>query len=420
MFLSSLRLHNIRCFADAFIDFDADASGANRKWTVLLGENGTGKSTVLRSASLALAGPDALTELLGDPADWLRMGADSGFIETTIETKRGERRNLRLDFQRGDTISSFVSRSIEGLAPLVDALSHTSRNYFVAAYGATRRLGMQGSSSDRAASRFRHPRSRSVATLFDRDVELNPLESWAMDLDYRHPEGLTTVRDVLSDFLPGVDFATIDKQSRRLLFDTPDGPVPLHQLSEGYKNVAAWIGDLLFRISETFEDYRSPLSTRGLLVIDEIDLHLHPVWQRRLIDFLDRKLPNIQLLVTTHSPVTAQQAGPNAIHVLKRGPEAVSIEPFAPDPGGLLVNQLLMTEAFGLKTDESLRQEQDRDRLRTLSRAERLTAAESLEVEVLAKSVASVAPPSPTLLRDDQMRFLEEVKATLEKASGRQ
>ena len=67
--------------------------------------------------------------------------------------------------------------------------------------------------------------------------------------------------------------------------------------------VAAWIGDLLYRITETFEDYRAPLEARGLLLVDEIGLHLHPSWQRQLLDYISRKLPNFQRVVTTHSPM---------------------------------------------------------------------------------------------------------------------
>ena len=94
MYLSKVRLQNIRCFEDAVIDFDL-AVGVNRKWTVLLGENGTGKSIVLKSIGLLLAGSEALVELLKRPDDWLRKGAESGSIEGVIECQR--RRNPRSD-----------------------------------------------------------------------------------------------------------------------------------------------------------------------------------------------------------------------------------------------------------------------------------------------------------------------------------
>jgi predicted ATP-binding protein involved in virulence len=98
-----------------------------------------------------------------------------------------------------------------------------------------------------------------------------------MDLDYRlNRVGLRTVTDTLSDFLPEMAFSRIDKDKRELIFKTPDGEVPLQHLSDGYQNVAAWVGDLLYRLSQVFEDYKNPLGARGLLLIDEVDLHLHP------------------------------------------------------------------------------------------------------------------------------------------------
>ena len=84
----------------------------------------------------------------------------------------------------------------------------------------------------------------------------------------------------LKDLLPGSRLTRIDRDQRELIFATRDGELPLDQLSEGYQNMAAWCGDLLYRITEVYKDYKSPLSARGLLLIDEIDLHLHPVWQR--------------------------------------------------------------------------------------------------------------------------------------------
>jgi predicted ATPase len=418
MFLKRLVLENVRCFKSLDIDFELPG-GQNRKWTVLLGENGSGKSTVLRAIALMLAGSDALPEVLGEPQDWVREGAKHARIDLEIETAKGEDRDLTLSFGPNESVSRIISNSLKGLAPLNNALEHASRNYFTAAYGATRRLGA-GRIDLNESGRFRHLRARALATLFDRDSELNPLESWAMDLDYRDSEGLQTVRGVLSDFLPGLTFAGIDKRRRHLVFDTPDGAVPLQQLSEGYQNVAAWIGDLLFRVTETFEDYRAPLNARGVLIIDEVDLHLHPVWQRRLISFLDNKLKNLQLVVTTHSAVTAQQAGPEAIHVLRRGRQGVQIEKFESNPGELLVSQLLMTDAFGLETDESLEVEKKKKRHQKLTKMSKLTAKQQSELKRLERQLGALegTTPSRPTLHKDQVELLRRLEGEIK--GGRQ
>ena len=75
----------------------------------------------------------------------------------------------------------------------------------------------------------------------------------------------------MKDFLPGISFHSIVRDKKQVLFETVDGIISLDQLSDGYQNMAAWIGDLLYRITETFRDYNNPLSARGVLLIDEID-----------------------------------------------------------------------------------------------------------------------------------------------------
>ena len=159
---------------------------------------------------------------------------------------------------------------------------------------------------------------------------------------------------VLSNLLPEIKFHRIDKQNGHLLFETPDGIVPLHCLSDGYLAMAAWIGDLLFRVLENSDDLKEqPLTTKGLLLIDEVDLHLHPKRQRELLSFLDEWLPNFQFVVTTHSPMTAQQAGEGELHCLMRERRKIHLYPFSGAPNTLLLHQLVMSPAFGLDTDES-------------------------------------------------------------------
>ncbi len=416
MFLSYLRLKNIRCFSDVEIDFDvfsADQTDErNRKWTVLLGENGTGKSTVLKSAALLAAGSDALVDLMGDSDDWLRLGADRGSIEGVIETAGHERRELRIELERGESISRFIARSQETLDRLNAALDHTTRSYPVFAYGASRRLGGTVSAA-RNRDKLRSPRARSMASLFFRDAELHPLEKWAVDLDYR-TDGteIGIVRDVLSDFLPDLQFAKIDKSTGRLLFDTADGLVPLEQLSDGYQNVAAWVGDLLYQISDTFDDYKDPLSARGLLIIDEVDLHLHPKWQRTLIDFLEKRLPNMQILCTTHSVVTAQQTPEHSLYYcIRSGDEPASIERFAGNPGSLLLNQLIVTEAFGQIPDESLDVEAAKDRYRALSRKSDKDHGDQLEMRQLEARIGAVPddPQEDIRLTAEQRELMQSV-----------
>ncbi|KKO08325.1 hypothetical protein LCGC14_0042630 [marine sediment metagenome] len=391
MFFTSIRLSNIRCFKDAFVDFDLPG-GNNRKWTIFTGENGSGKSTILKSIGLVMAGSDALPELIGNPDDWIMMGADLGEIIAEIETANGKKRKISLSIKRGEGMTKFIKRSSDTLALLNDALEHTTRSYLTIGFGASRRLSEPGL-SDRGHSGRTHPRARSMLSLFDPSATLNPLESWAMQLDYSTDgSGLDVIRAVLSDFLPEMKFSHIDKQKEALIFETEDGKVPLRSLSDGYQSVAAWVGDLLYQITNTFGDYKDPLSARGLLIIDEVDLHLHPKWQRRLLDFLEDRLPKMQLIVTTHSVVTAQQAPFGALHYCVRRDGSPVVELFDIDPGNLLLNQLIATEAFGQMSDESVQVELAKNEYREIQRKEDKTTADEERLKALSE-VLGARPP---------------------------
>ncbi len=389
MFLKKIHLKDVRCFDDLTLSFDRpedeqqeeDNGQQNQRWTVILGENGSGKSTILKAIALVTAGSDALAELLDDPQSWIKYRKDGCRIEAILETEDRKDRTIALHIKKGDSISRVLERNSKSLEPLNTALEHAKRNYFVAGYGTSRRLSV-ARSYQRQAFLFKQTRNRNIATLFEPDAMLYQFESWAIDLDYREEQGgLRVVKEVLNDFLPGVSLSHIDKENSRLMMKVDGSIIPLQNLSDGYQNVAAWIGDLLYRITNTFSDHKSPLKARGLLMIDEVDLHLHPRWQRTLINLLETRLPHFQLIATTHSPMTAQQVRKGQLYYLKCRRGEMVIERFESDPRMLLVHQLLMTDAFGLKTDESKEVEETKNRYRELRDKKRKSKEEKIEME---------------------------------------
>jgi energy-coupling factor transporter ATP-binding protein EcfA2 len=414
VFLKSIRIENVRAIADLELDFDGEDGGA-RKWTLLLGENGTGKSTILRCIALLLCGRDALPELLGrDPSSWIRSGRTSARIDGTIATAQGDEREVHLELHRDETISKTLDRNAEPLAPLENALAHTGRSYFLAGYGASRRLGRPRIPGDERRS----GRAGRVRTLFDADAALWPLASWAMDLHYVRGESfLSLIRSAVAQLLPGVTFRNIDKVRKTLIFDTPDGPVSLDDLSDGYQNVAAWVGDLLYRTTLAFDDYSNPLATRGLLLIDEIDLHLHVKWQRRLRRFIDNKLPNLQIVATTHSPMTAQQAGRGEVHVLARPtPEAApEIRGYDIAPDRLGLHQLI-EPLFDVDTVDSARIASLKDQYRALKAKGRRSADEDRRVETLREKLVDAPEWNGGEGARAQIEALRSIQALIEKA----
>ncbi|MEM7205293.1 MAG: AAA family ATPase [Planctomycetota bacterium] len=382
MFLQSLRVRNFRSFKDASLSFERE-SGDQRKWTVLLGNNGVGKSDLLRAIALVTAGSEALRPLIGkDPSRWIQYRKKECRIDIVLETAAGETRDVSLTLVRGDTPAKAVSRNKQSLAPLDDALEHTHRNYFVMAYGASRRLAPAKAARDeRNDQPFRVLRTR---TLFDPDATLNPLDTWAAALEKGKKADVRPLLRTLTSFLDGVRIDYDEVAAGRLMFKTPNGRIPLRHLDQARQTTAAWVGDLLFHITQAFGDYRSPLQARGVLMVDELDLHLHPEWQRRLYQFLTTTMPQLQLVVTSYSPLIAQQAGPGEVHLVHRGDDkATHIDAYEGDPSSMLLHQIVMSELFGLQSDESVQVQALKDEYRSLARKKRKSAKEKERIAEL-------------------------------------
>lgn len=139
MFLKRIALKNFKCLSNIELSFDCGNS-TNRKWTLILGENGTGKSNVLKSIALVSSGSNALGELLGNTDSWIRFNETSCTIEATLQTIKGDERAVALTINRGDTLSKIISKNQEALHLIDDAIEKAERNYFVVGYGASRRL----------------------------------------------------------------------------------------------------------------------------------------------------------------------------------------------------------------------------------------------------------------------------------------
>jgi predicted ATP-binding protein involved in virulence len=256
-----------------------------------------------------------------------------------------------------------------------------------------------------------------VATLFDADALLYPIETWAIDLHYRRQaQGLKLIKRAFDNLLMGIDFLDIDRDRHELHFRTADGIVSLTQLSEGYQNVAAWWGDLLYRMTEALGESQTPLSAHGLLLIDEIDLHLHPLWQRQLRHFLTEKLPNFQIVATTHSPLTAQQADEGELFFLSRPSptDSPKLEPYLGIPRYLMVHQMLTSEAFGLQTIDSKHVEDLRAAYRELAAKEKRSQREEQRLKRLREALAQLPDwsiESPSERR--QRELMEKISQSL-------
>lgn len=133
---------------------------------------------------------------------------------------------------------------------------------------------------------------------------------------YRDPQ-LEAVRKATKRFLPGFTDLKIRRSPLRMVVKKDGEELIVNQLSDGEKCTLAMAGDLARRMAIANPIMKNPLESEGIVLIDEIDLHLHPGWQRRVVPALQRTFPNCQFLLSTHSPQILGHLPPESIWMLE-------------------------------------------------------------------------------------------------------
>lgn len=133
----------------------------------------------------------------------------------------------------------------------------------------------------------------------EEDIELRGLRE---NPEYKNPK-LNCVRTALERMIKGYSNLRIELAPARMVMTNADGvDLQIDQLSGGYKAVLSVIADIAKRLSMANPDSQNPLEEDAVILIDELDLHLHPKWQKEIVDDLKRTFPNCQFIVSTHSP----------------------------------------------------------------------------------------------------------------------
>ena len=135
--------------------------------------------------------------------------------------------------------------------------------------------------------------------------------------NYRNSQ-LEAVRNAISSLLDGFSNLRVRRSPLRMTITKQGQELIVNQLSDGEKGLLALAGDLARRLAIANPSLPDPLQGSGVVLIDEIELHLHPKWQREIIPALTRTFPNCQFIVTTHSPQVISQVKPEGIYILER------------------------------------------------------------------------------------------------------
>ena len=331
--LRKIQIHNFKIIRDLTIELSTGQAD-RAPWLMLLGENGTGKSSVLLAVALALAGERYLKTLRIQPGEVLRRRATSGFVKVYLT---GDDEPIELHFSKGS--DDFTVNPPE---PKV----------YLLGYGATRLLPRPGTKPLPGTS------NAHIDNLLNPFVPLKDASGWLLALHRKDKAKFQFAARAIKDILALDEDAEIDirhQPSPRVEARVLGTWVPIEQLSDGYQSVLALVTDIMAVLQDSYENMEI---AEGIVLLDEIGAHLHPRWMMRIVSRLRKTFPRVQFLTSTHDPLCLKGIFDGEVALMSRleGNRIVMLTDL-PSVQGMRVDQILTSEHFGL--DSSIDPELD-------------------------------------------------------------
>ena len=357
MKVKRLKMQAFRAIADLTLEFDTDGP------IVLIGINGTGKSSILDCAGILLSyfvvrilfeassggkWIDRMSGVMTKEDNFsnedIKQGSNKTTNEIDIEIEGQQVKwSVTAAARQGEQAEN-VSDNLPELTPVADKIRKSWRedsavNIPLVAYYPVNRSVMK--------IPLEIPKEKPwswALEAYDEAIDGIPVsfkrffqwfrvredlenEERRDDIDYRDKQ-LEAVRKAIYSLLGEEDFKKlrVRRKPLRMTVSKQGEELSINQLSDGEKCLLAMVGDWARRLAIANPSLENPLEGQGVLLIDEIELHLHPAWQRKIIPALTKTFPNCQLIVTTHSPQVVSHVKPEGIYILKTTPEGTVAE----------------------------------------------------------------------------------------------
>lgn len=393
VYFSYLELTNIKCFGEKQILDLKNIDGTISPWTLILGNNGVGKTTLLK----CLAWMDTVEETddekrklgkiqkgkvavkafldgLENDSEYEQLSKIGKKVVSTVKAqltigttlgnkpRKTELLEYSIDFTTKDG-------KLEDVSPNLTAVDSFNAPYI---YGYSAARHMERKNTERLDL------ADPLGNLFSEHGELFDAEDQILNYDYavlqdggKGKEAIiyNNIKKLIVSLLPGIKGPESIKtyaKTRTVKIETDDGEVPLNNLSLGYKTMLAWIVDLALKMLAQNPDSKNPLQEPAIVIIDEVDLHLHPTWQRSIRETLTKTFTKTQFICTAHSPFMAQAAENENLCVVTRSGENVLIQNEPHIVSGWRLGQIVTSELFGLNSDRSPSAEYKIERRREL------------------------------------------------------
>ena len=398
MYIESISIDNFRTFRKAKIEFtyrDRELDDILPKpklpnVNLLLGNNGLGKTTMLKAIALSALGP-AVSRSGIYPYRLIRREpgkrpSKKGFAEIFATYKAHKQDHV--SFNKVESkIRITQKEDIELLdwAHSDDKVWHpiyssSSDAFFFVGYGATRRVEKKDQTDIASRKQSVFARAQRIQSLFEEAYSLVPLSSWLPAFKSKNPGRHKQIVNLINRLMGRSQYQFTGKlEDNEYVFEKGGLKVPFPALSDGYRAYLGWIGDLLYHICMTCPKGHKLVDNQGIVMVDEIDLHIHPKWQVNVLPTLAKALPNIQFIVTSHSPLVVGSLEWMNIILMAPGTKQSS-KPKRIREGihGLDADQILLTDFFGMRSTRAKAKENQLDKLTEKAREGDASAAKEL------------------------------------------
>lgn len=416
LYLSRVQLRNVRCFASLDLALggpDAEPQG----WNLILGDNATGKSTLLRSIAMGLCDEASAAGLLKESDEgYIRRGQSKATIQISLYDPDAPGKIFR--------IRTDISREKKGRGIFADKVRQTTNPsrtefpwemLFVSAYGAGRGVSGTGDISSYSAI-------DAVYNIFNYSEGLQNPEL-AIRRIASHTRNQLTQRQIFKVLQDATRTDEIRLTRKGIRVSGPWGKgMPLRDLSDGYRSSFLWLTDLIGWALAFDPGRRSTEGIRGIVLIDEIEQHFHARWQRTVIDDLRGLFPNVQFIASSHSPLVASSIGPplaknvaDKLFVLEAGDEGV-VATQHEFMRGLGMDQVLASRAFKYQVGQASSTEEMLRKASMIGDAESRTEEEErLFQEIKSKLKHAFLAGTWPIERDAELDGQQEIMERLAK-----
>jgi predicted ATP-binding protein involved in virulence len=321
VYIKEVEIKGFKCFKEDHRFSFVDKKGEWCRWTVFLGNNNTGKTNLLKA--IAAMEPKA--------RKW--EGDDIGvyFIDVPLSVSKKKllsifKLEMYLNSKDSLQLSYFQGEALSMSVPLPNPIF---KNLLINGYGVVRNIERKGITS-------KEEKGLNADNLFNSSNLIN-FEDWLFQLDYAAKNEQTLAaqrRDLLigvlkSEIFPEIKdirFVSDKKLNNYIEYQTISGWYELSDLGYGYQATLSWLMDFCKRLFDRYPDSNNPLKEPAVLLVDEIDLHLHPQWQRSLIKYLSDIFTQTQFIVTTHSPFIIQSMENVNLYTLQRKDDRTQVK----------------------------------------------------------------------------------------------